>query len=59
MRTLKISMVATLAATLAWLLRLPHKLWPEHPQFAGFLMALILCLVLEVVWTNPRSEPKG
>jgi hypothetical protein len=52
-------MVATLAATLAWLLRLPHKLWPEHPQFAGFLMALILCLVLEVVWTNPRSEPKG
>jgi hypothetical protein len=56
MKTLKISLVATLAAILAWQLHMPHRFWPGHPQLADFLMALILCVVLQFTWTNSRSE---
>jgi hypothetical protein len=56
MKTLKISLVATIAAMLAWWLRLPHRIWPAHPQFADFLMALVLCGVLQFVWSEPTSE---
>jgi len=56
MKTLKISLVATLAAILAWQLHMPHRLWPAHPQLASFLMALILCVILQLIWTNSKSE---
>ena len=58
MKTLKITVVATVAATLGWWLRLPHKLWPAHPYLADTFMALVLCIVLQVVWTDPRAESK-
>jgi len=58
MKTLKISLVATVAATVAWWLRFPHRVWPEHPYFADFLMALILCGVLQFAWSDPQSELK-
>ena len=56
MKTLKISLVATVAAILAWQLHMPHKLWPGHQQLADFLMALTLCVVLQFIWTNSKSE---
>lgn len=55
--SLKISLVATLASMLAWQLRLPHKVWPAHPGFADFLLALILCIVLQIVWSDSKSAP--
>jgi len=58
MKTLKISLVATLASILAWRIRFPHRIWPAHPYFADFLMALILCVVLQSVWSDPKSVPK-
>jgi hypothetical protein len=58
MKTLKISLVATLACTLAWWLHFPHRIWPAHPYFADFLMALALCLVLQFAWHDPKPEPK-
>lgn len=58
MKTLKISLVATLASILAWRLRLPHRIWPAHPQIADFLLALIICLVLQFSWSDPKPEPK-
>ena len=58
MKTLKITLVATTAATLAWWLRLPQRIWPTHPQLADFFMALILCGVLQFVWSDPKSEQK-
>lgn len=58
MRTLKISLVATIASILAWQLRLPHKISPAHPYVMDFLLALILCLVLQFVWSDPKVEPK-
>jgi hypothetical protein len=58
MKTLKISLVATLASILAWRLRFPHRIWPAHPQLADFLLALIMCLVLQFAWSDPRAETK-
>jgi len=58
MKTLKISLVATLASLLGWWLRFPQRIWPAHPYFADFLMALILCSVLQFVWSDPKSVPK-
>jgi len=57
MKTLKISVVATFAAILCWRVKLPQKLWPAHPQLADVLIAVILCVVLQVTW--PDEERKG
>jgi uncharacterized membrane protein YadS len=59
MKTLKISLVATIAATLAWWLHLPQKMWPAHPMFADFLLALVLCIVLQVVWSDETKSQSG
>ena len=58
MKTLKISVVATLAATLAWWFGVPQKIWPAHPLFADFLLALVLCIVLQIVWTDSKPSLK-
>lgn len=58
MKTLKISVVATLASMVAWWLRFPQRIWPAHAYFTDFLMALVLCIVLQAVWSDPKSEPK-
>jgi len=54
MKTLKISVVATLAAMLAWWLGFAQRIWPAHPQFADFLLALTLCIILQVTW--PKQD---
>jgi len=64
MKTLKITLVATIAATLAWWLRLPHKIWPSHPYLADLLLSLVLCAVLQFTWSepkkpDPRKEPSS
>jgi len=56
MKTLKISAVATIACMLAWWLRIPQWVWPAHPYFTDFLMALVLSLVLQFVWSDPKQE---
>jgi hypothetical protein len=53
MKTLKISAVATIAAMLAWWLGFAQKIWPAHPQFADFLLALVICIVLQFTWPEP------
>jgi len=56
MKTLKISAVATIAALLAWWLGFAHKIWPAHPQLAAFLLALVICIVLQVTWPKPDER---
>jgi hypothetical protein len=56
MKTLKISLVATVAATLAWWLGIARSIWPAHPQLADFLLALVLCLVLQFTWPEPDKK---
>jgi hypothetical protein len=50
MKTLKISAVATIAAMLAWWLGFADRIWLAHPQFADFLLALVICIVLQFTW---------
>jgi hypothetical protein len=56
MKTLKISAVATLAAALAWWLGFAQKIWPAHPQLADFLLALVICIVLQFTWSEPGKR---
>jgi len=56
MKTLKISAVATIAAMLAWWLGFAHKIWPTHPQLAVFLLALVICIVLQFTWPEPDKH---
>jgi ABC-type Fe3+-siderophore transport system permease subunit len=57
MKTLKISIVATIAAMLALWLCVANRIWPAHPQFAVFLLALVIGIVLQVTWPKPNERP--
>jgi len=54
MQTLKVSLIATLIATGAsfWFahLGLMQRMWPEHPQVAGFLVCLGTCFLVQAMW---------
>jgi hypothetical protein len=54
MRTLRISLIASGIATLAsfWAGRLgvTQKMWPEHPQLAGFFLTLVLAIAVQIAW---------
>jgi hypothetical protein len=56
MKTLKISAVATIAAMLAWWLGFAQRIWPAHPQLADFLLALVICIVLQFTWPEPHKH---
>jgi hypothetical protein len=56
MKTVWISVVATLAAILAWWLGIDRRIWPAHPQLADFLIALGLCIVLQFTWPDTKKE---
>jgi hypothetical protein len=58
LKTLKISVVATLALTLAWWLRIPHRMWPMHPILADVLIGIVLCVLLQVLWVDAGSPVK-
>ncbi|HEX9110867.1 MAG TPA: hypothetical protein VF845_05275 [Terriglobales bacterium] len=61
MRTLRISLIATAIATAAsfWAREfgLTQRIWPGHPQMAGFLLTLVACIVVQIAW--PMTELKG
>jgi len=55
MKTVKISLVATIAALLAWQLHIPQRIWPAHPALADFLAALIITLVVQFSWSDAKK----
>ena len=61
MRTLKITVIATAIATAvsfwAGQFGLMHKIWPAHPQMAGFLLSLATCIAVQIFW--PMTQPRG
>jgi hypothetical protein len=63
MRTLKISLIATAIATAAsfWAgeLGLLQKMWPKHPQFAGFILCLVACVAVQVFWPKEWLSRQG
>jgi hypothetical protein len=54
MRTLKISLIASVIATVAsfWAghLGVTQRMWPEHPQLAGFFLTLVLAIGVQIAW---------
>jgi hypothetical protein len=31
---------------------------PAHPMLADLLIGIVLCILLQVLWTEPKSEAK-
>lgn len=58
LKTVKISVVATIALVVGWWLRIPHRMWPAHPMLADLLMGIVLCVLLQVLWVEPRPAEK-
>jgi hypothetical protein len=59
LKTLKISVVATIALTLAWWLRIPQRMWPTHPMLVvDLLIGIILGVLLQVLWVEPKPAAK-
>jgi hypothetical protein len=58
MKTLKISLIATVAATAAWFMGIPQAIWPAHPQVADVALALVTCVLLQVAWTKAKNAKK-
>jgi hypothetical protein len=54
MRTLKVSLAATVLGTAAWLLGLSRWIWPEHPQLATLLLTISLSIAL--FYLGPESS---
>jgi len=54
MKTLKISLIATLIATAAgfwaWEFGAAQWMWPAHPRMADFLVTLITAIVVQIAW---------
>jgi uncharacterized membrane protein len=55
MKTLKISVAATLASTIAWWLGIPRAVWPAHPWLADTALAIITYVILQFAWTNAKD----
>ena len=60
MRTLRITLIATAIATVvsfwAWTHGLMQRLWPEHPQLAGFFLCLLVCVAVQLFWPKHRLD---
>jgi len=52
MKTLKVSLLASVLGTVAWMLGLGHKIWPAHPQWAVFFLTLTATIVLSYAWED-------
>jgi hypothetical protein len=54
MRTLRISLIASVIATVVsfWAsgLGVTHRIWPDHPQMAGFLLTLVTAIAVQMAW---------
>jgi hypothetical protein len=56
MKSLKISLVATLAAMIAWWLGFARRIWPAHPMLAVTLLAVGVCILLQFAWSTPAGK---
>ncbi len=56
MKTLKITLVAAIAATLAWQLGIPQRISPAHPILTNFFLTLIITIVVQFAWSNAKRS---
>jgi hypothetical protein len=55
MRTLKVSLAASVIGTGVWMLGLSRLLWPAHPYLGVFFITLIATVVLMYVWPDQKK----
>ena len=53
MKTLKVSLAASVMGTGAWMLGLTRAIWPTHPLLAVFFLTVTAGVVLMYVWPDP------
>lgn len=58
LKILKISAVVTIALTVGWWLRIPHRMMPEHPMLADLLIGIALCALLQFLWVETKVSEK-
>jgi hypothetical protein len=56
MKTLKISLLASVIATAAWLLGMTDKIWPAHPMWGVFFVTVEAMVLLMYVLPEPEKE---
>jgi hypothetical protein len=56
-RTLRASLLASVAGTVAWALGLMREIWPAHPQWALFFLTIGAATALYYIL--PDSEKKA
>lgn len=56
MKTLKASLLASIAGTAAWMLGFTRAIWPAHSQWALFFLTLTLTIVLRYAWPEPGES---
>jgi hypothetical protein len=59
LRTLKISLVASLIGTLAWYFGLSNLVWPKHPFVAVLLITALSYYVVGYYWDAPTRRVAG
>ena len=56
MKTLKISLLASVIGTFAWLLGVTGKIWPSHPMWAVFFITVGSMALLRYVLLEPEMK---
>jgi hypothetical protein len=54
--TLIASLIGTAAGLLAWELDVTKRVWPAHPQLAGFFLTIVITIAVQLTW--PTDKPK-
>jgi hypothetical protein len=47
---------ASIAATLAWFVGVPQRIWPQHPIIALAVITVIVDAVVKMSWPPERSR---
>jgi hypothetical protein len=58
-RTLRASLLASVAGTVAWALGLMREIWPAHPQWALFFLTIGATVLLYYTLPNPEKKSKS
>lgn len=56
MKTLKVSLLASVIGTGAWMLGITRRIWPAHPFWAVFFLTLAFTFLLMYVWPEPQKK---
>ena len=57
MKTLKVSLIASVVGTGLWLSGLASMIWPSHPMLAVLFLTIATTVGLWFAWPNRGSSP--